>query len=85
MKKINSKNTFLNIWKDIENKSPRPLLARKLIIVDYKSFSKKVFNGNLAIKKKLAKSLYGGDIYLLKKAFPKKQSSLLSEDNIIED
>ena len=72
MFKNNSENYFKSLWENEEKKSKQPLFARKLVIIDYKKFSKKVFYGNKKTKQKLVNSLYSGDVYLLKKAFTKK-------------
>jgi hypothetical protein len=52
-----------------------------------RSFGKREFKGKspLATSKAHTAVAYEGILDQLKKAFPKKQSSLLSEDNIIED
>ena len=65
-------NKFTEIWHSLEKKSPKPLLARKLIVVDYKKFEEQVFHGSFQTRKKIAQSLYKGDVYLLKKALNKK-------------
>ena len=69
---MRTENCFLNIWKKLEKTKKQPLFARKLIIKDYEKFSRQVFNGSLQTKKKIARSLYDGDIYLLKKTFSKR-------------
>jgi hypothetical protein len=53
----------------------------------HRSFGKREFKGKspLATSKAHTAVAYEGILDQLKKAFPKKQSSLLSEDNIIED
>jgi len=53
----------------------------------HRSFGKREFKGNspLATSKAHTAVAYEGILDQLKKVFPKKQSSLLSEDNIIED
>jgi hypothetical protein len=53
----------------------------------HRSFGKREFKGKspLATNKAQTAVAYEGILDQLKKAFPKKQSSLLSEDNIIED
>ena len=53
----------------------------------HRSFGKREFKGKspLAMNKAQTAVAYEGILDQLKKAFPKKQSSLLSEDNIIED
>ena len=60
---MRTENCFLNIWKKLEKTKKQPLFARKLIIKDYEKFSRQVFNGSLQTKKKIARSLYDGDIY----------------------
>lgn len=67
-------NPVSKLWSNLEKKSKRPLLARKLIVVPYKEFEKKVLFGSYMEQKKIIKSLYSGDVYLLKKAFSKKFS-----------
>ena len=68
MKKI----TFKSEWENIEKKYKRPIFARKMVVENCDSFTKKVFSENKNVIKKLLKSLYSGDVYLLKKAFSKK-------------
>lgn len=77
MKNKKNENEFLRIWEDLESRKKKPLYARKLIIKDYNEFAKEVFYGNYLVKKKLAKSLYEGDVYILKKAFTKKFCNFL--------
>ena len=72
MKKNKLDNYYKQIWEKLEKKSKQPLFARKLIKIDYKKFSKKVFFGSKKVKENLVKSLYAGDIYLLKNAFSKQ-------------
>ena len=62
---------FKTEWENIEKNYKRPTFARKLVIENCDAFAKKVFSEDKAIIKKLVKSLYFGDVYLLKKAFSK--------------
>ena len=64
--------TFKSEWENIEKKYKRPIFARKLVVENCDSFTKKVFSENKKVIKKLVRSLYSGDIYLLKKSFSKK-------------
>ena len=72
MKKNKLDNYYKQIWEKLERKSKQPLFARKLIKIDYKKFSKRVFLGNKKVRENLVKSLYAGDIYLLKNVFSKQ-------------
>ena len=67
-----SDRPYLKIWNKIEREKKQPLFARKLISIDYKKFEKQVFSKDDKTRKKLVKSLYSGDVYLLKNTFSKK-------------
>ena len=67
-----SDRPYLKIWNKIERKKKQPLFARKLISIDYKKFEKQVFSKDDKTREKLVKSLYSGDVYLLKNTFSKK-------------
>ena len=66
------KTTFKFLWKDLERKKGQPFFARKLVVKNFDDFSKEVFYSNGKDKLRLVKSLYSGDIYLLKRAFSEK-------------
>ena len=68
----NGKATYRPLWLDLERQKKQPKHARRLVIKNYKDFEKKVFYGNKKERIKLVKSLYSGDIYLLKNAFSVK-------------
>ncbi len=67
-----SDRPYLKIWNKIEREKKQPLFARKLISIDYKKFEKQVFSKDDKTREKLVKSLYSGDVYLLKNTFSKK-------------
>ena len=67
-----SERPYLKIWNKIEKEKKQPLFARKLIKIDYKKFEKRVFSNSNSTRLKLVKSLYAGDVYLLKNTFSKK-------------
>ena len=65
-------NIFKYYWKDLETKNFKyPTRVRKIISYNYKNFSSKILNQDKNFAKKVTKSLIMGDIYILKKAFPK--------------
>ncbi|MBI4063320.1 MAG: hypothetical protein HY401_03345 [Elusimicrobia bacterium] len=65
-------NEYLKIWKALENPETQPRRARGIIEVDYAEFERKVLEQDPNFVKSLVESLYSGDAYLLREAFPKK-------------
>ena len=64
-------NIYKNLWKDYEEKNiSYPTRVRKTI--SFKTFAKNIDNNNLDFGKKILKSLFSGDVYIIKKSFQKK-------------
>tara|TARA_Y100000816_G_C26108170_1_gene589817 strand:- start:3758 stop:4636 length:879 start_codon:yes stop_codon:yes gene_type:complete len=63
---------FKEYWQELENKSKPPVRINKLIELDYKLLKKNIDNNNFEFIKKIIKSLYSGDVYIVKKTFSKK-------------
>ena len=63
------KTTFKFLWEGLERKKKQPRFARRLVIKNFDDFANEIFYSNVKDRLKLIKSLYSGDVYLLKKAF----------------
>ena len=66
------KTTFKFLWESLEKKKKQPRFARRLVIKNFDDFANEIFYSNVKDRLKLIKSLYSGDVYLLKKAFSEK-------------
>ena len=65
-------NIYKNLWKDYEEKNiSYPTRVRKVKTISFKTFAKNIDNNNLDFGKKILKSLFSGDVYIIKKAFKK--------------
>ena len=62
-------NKFLQEWKILEKKNPIPRNYKKLKILEHKEFIKKVLENEERFAKSLVKSIYDGDVYILKNTF----------------
>jgi hypothetical protein len=67
-----STNLYQKEWDSLENESTQPRFLRKIISTPYEDFSEKILGQNPEFVKTIVKSLYAGDAYVLKQAFPKK-------------
>ena len=66
-------NIYKNLWKDYEEKNiSYPTRVRNVKTISFKKFAKNIDNNNLDFGKKILKSLFSGDVYIIKKAFKKK-------------
>jgi len=63
-------NRFKARWEAVENPDTQPRRARNIITVDFDEFKKKVFAQDSKFVASLVDSLYAGDGYILKRAFP---------------
>jgi len=66
------KNKFKFFWDILKNKKDLPTRLRNLILVDYKDFEKKIDEESTKFAEEITNSMYQGDVYILKKAFPRK-------------
>ena len=63
-------NKFKSVWARLENSIPRPARARSVVQIDYQEFKEKVQGQADSFVESIVSSLYGGDAYLIKGAFP---------------
>jgi hypothetical protein len=63
-------NKFKAAWERLESSAPRPARVRSVVETEYEEFKKKVLRQDDAFVESTVGSLYGGDAYLLKRAFP---------------
>ena len=66
------KITFKSAWENCERKFPLPTRVNKIKVMDYKEFRKKVLDENVDFVKEITASLFSGDSYILKGAYPKE-------------
>lgn len=63
-------NRFATEWERVEATLPLPRKMKKMIIMPFEELQQKVLSQDPAFAKAIVESLYAGDVYLLKKAFP---------------
>jgi hypothetical protein len=63
-------NKYKPAWEKLESSTPRPARVRTVIETDYEEFRKKVQQQADSFVESIVSSLYAGDAYLLKRAFP---------------
>lgn len=63
-------NKFKNTWEAIEDPATQPRRSRKVVTVDFEEFKKSVLRQDRKFVDSLVDSLYAGDGYILKRAFP---------------
>lgn len=63
-------NIFATEWETVEATLPLPRRMRKMVILPFEEMKQKVLQQDPAFVKEMVESLYAGDVYLLKKAFP---------------
>jgi len=64
-------NKYKPVWARLENSMPRPERARSIVKVDYQEFKEKVQHQADSFVEATVSSLYSGDAYLIKGAFPR--------------
>ena len=64
-------NKYKPVWARLENSIPRPERVRAVVQMDYREFKEKVQRQSDAFVESIVSSLYSGDAYLIKGAFPK--------------
>lgn len=69
---MEAQNKFKKVWEDIERPETQPSFANDIIQVDYGEFERKVIEQDPKFVEASVKSLYSGDIYLLKGGFSKE-------------
>jgi len=73
-------NKYRPIWEKLESSQPRPERVRNIIKMDYEEFKEKVHRQEESFVESIVESLYGGDFYILKKAFPRDFMVSLRKD-----
>ena len=63
---------FKKKWKILENKSKIPTRLRKIKKINFAEFSKKIINEDKNFADNITRSLYSGDVFIIKNAFDKK-------------
>lgn len=63
---------YQKVWGEIEKESTQPSKARKFINVEYAKFAADVLAAKPEFVEQVVKSIYAGDIYILKNAFSKQ-------------
>jgi len=74
------KNLFLPEWERLEASHARPMFGRALIESDFNEFAENVKKQDPDFVKHITESLYAGDVYVLKRAFPKEFMEQLKRD-----
>lgn len=65
-------NKYKSVWARLENSMPRPERVRSIVKVDYQEFKEKVQHQTDSFVEATVSSLYSGDAYLIKGAFPRE-------------
>ena len=65
-------NIFKEAWAEVEAKQPLPRRLRRIIKIPFEKFKQKILEQDQLFVKSVVESLYAGDVYLLKGAFPKE-------------
>lgn len=66
------RNKYLPVWERLERSKPLPERVRNVVEMDYRDFKDKVQRQEESFVESVTVSLYAGDVYLLKNAFPKE-------------
>lgn len=73
--------TFASEWARVEASAP-PSRFRRLVVASFDIFAREVRRGDSHFAKQLVESLYGGDLWLLKKAFPEEWMRSLKDKTV---
>ena len=73
-------NKYLPVWERLERSKPRPERVRNVVEMDYWDFKDKVQRQEESFVDSVTVSLYAGDVYLIKNAFPKEFMVALREN-----
>lgn len=64
------KNNFIkNFWEELESNNPMPKRVKKIHVLDFEDFKKKIYEPDEKYIKNLIKNIFEGDFYILKNAF----------------
>ncbi len=63
-------NKYKRVWERLECSQPRPERVRAVVKMDYQEFKEKVHRQEESFIESIVGSLYSGDVYIFKKAFP---------------
>ena len=67
------KNNFIqDCWNNLEKNSSIPTKLNNVLILDFNEVKKKIIEEDQNFIKKITKSLFDGDFYILKNAFTKE-------------
>ncbi len=73
-------NKYRRIWEKFESSRPRPERIRSIVTMDYQELKDKVYRQEESFVESIVESLYSGDFYILKKAFPRDFMVSLRKD-----
>ena len=73
-------NKYRRIWEKLESSRPLPERVRAIVTIDYQEFKEKVYRQEESFVESIVESLYCGDFYILKKAFPRDFMISLRKD-----
>jgi len=65
-------NIFLSEWQRLEKSKSRPSRCRNVVNIEYSALENEVTGADHKKIKSLVESLYAGDVFIVKNAFPKK-------------
>lgn len=65
-------NRFRFEWQRLESSLPRPKRVRSVVTMNYSELAGKITHQKASFVKSIVESLYSGDVYLLKSAFPQQ-------------
>ncbi len=76
---MDDQNQFKAAWERIERPETRPAVATAVVVADYEEFQQRVMAQEPRFVKEAVRSLYAGEIYVLKGGFPKRFMEELRE------
>ena len=65
-----AENLFRKEWEEIESEGTPPKYLRNVVVEDFSEFRKKVFCQEPHFARSFVESIYSGDLYVFKRAFP---------------
>lgn len=65
-----SENKFKSKWECLDSNIKPSVVFRNLVVMDFAEFREKVYANEQKYVDQLTESLYAGDVYILKRAFP---------------
>jgi hypothetical protein len=78
----NPNNIYKQLWDKYEDLGNPPVFYRNIIEIDFTEFKDKVYSNNKKFANELVNSLLNGDVFLLKRAFPKDYLIGLKEKTV---